>query len=231
MLARFSLAILFAVLVAASRPLATGGRHDLMAVGVRVEETVDGKPVQRLSLGMPGGAVLEAYETLLRSPASQALVQGTTVYAPAPGEGPGPRIVELVYYGRGSRAGRSPVVFSGKAAAEIPGAAEAYAAARSLASLPGPVTSAAARVLLRTTDDAAYRDALEALAAVQADAASGECLRTAKDREAPVTRRILAVQALKRLGGPRIYPDDFRSLAEDPDPMVRDAAGGGDVRR
>jgi len=218
MMARFSLGILFAVLVAASRPSNHGGANDLLAVGVRLE---DG----RLVMGMPEGKAREAYETLLRSPAKDALLQGTTVYAPAPAEpGKGPRIVEFVYYGHLSRAGRSPVVFDGPVGAALPGAAEAYEAARDLAGMPGPVTAAAARVLLASEDLGAYRDALHALAAVQADAASAEAVRTSLDAAAPAERRIAAIRVLKDLGGARAYPDVFRKLAADGSDLVRDAA-------
>jgi len=225
MLPRFSLGILFAVLAAASRPLAMGGTHDLLAVGVRVEETVDGIPVRRLALGMPVGRALGAYEKLLRSSGRAALVQGTTVYAPAPADpGPDPRVVEVIYYGHGSRAGRAPVVFTAPAGPGLPGAAEAREAGRELARLPGPVTAAAARVLLRTGDVEAYREALEALAGVEADAASAEARSTAADDAAPVLRRIVAIGILRRLGGATLHPDLFRRLAADPDPAIAGAA-------
>lgn len=225
MMARFSLGILFAVLVAASRPSATGGAHDLLAVGVRLESTVDGRPVRRLVLGMPEGKARDAYERLLRSPAKDALLQGTTVYAPAPKEaGSGDRIVEYVYYGHLSRAGRSPVVFTAPAGGALPGASEAYEAARELSVMPGPVTAAAARVLLDSGDLDSYRDALEALSAVQADAASAEAIRTALDAAAPVERRIVAIRVLRDLGGAKTYPDAFRKLAADSSELVRDAA-------
>ena len=218
MMARFSLGILFAVLVAASRPSTTGGAHDLLAVGVRLE---DG----RLILGMPEGKARDAYERLLRSPAKDALLQGTTVYAPSPKEADaGPRIVEYVYYGHMSRAGRAPVVFTAPADGVLPGAAEAYEAARELSVMPGPVTAAAARVLLNSEDLDSYRDALEALAAVQADAASAEASRTALDAAAPAGRRIVAIRVLRALGGAKAYPDAFRKLAADSSELVRDAA-------
>jgi hypothetical protein len=227
MLARLSLGILFAVLVAASRPTASGGAHDLLAVGVRVEETgPDGKVATRLVLGVPEGKALAAYESLIRSPAKDALLQGTTVYAPAP-EKPleGRRIVEFLYYGHGSRAGRSPVVFTAAPEASLPGAAEAYAAAVELSSMPGPVTAAAAKVLLASGDLASYADALEALSAAQADAASAEAVATAADPRASPERRVVAIRALRdRLGGARNYPRLFRDLAADASHLVRDAA-------
>jgi hypothetical protein len=226
MLSRFSLAFLFAVLVATSRPIATGGARDLLAVGVLVEETVEGKPTRRIAaLGMPEGAAREAYETLLRTAAGEALFLGTTVYAPAQGEpGPEPRIVGLVYYGSGSRAGRAPVVFTGPREVALPGAAEAWKVAQSLGAAPGPVTAAAAKVLLGTEDLASYRDALEALSTVEADAASAEAVGTAADASAPLPRRVVAIQVLKRMGGARLYPALFRRLAQDPEAVIRDAA-------
>lgn len=226
MFSRFSIAILFAVLVAASRPVVTGGAHDLLAVGVVVEETVDGKTVQRIpALGMPEGAARSAYESLLRTPAREALVLGTTVRAPAREEpGPGPRIVGLVFYGSASRAGRAPVMFTGPGDASLPGAAEAWRVAEALRGAPGPVTAAAAKVLLATEDVDAYRDALEALLSVEADAASAECLRTAVDPAAPLPRRLVAIGVLKEMGGARHHPDTFRALAADPDPAIVQAA-------
>ena len=64
MVTRFSLGILFAVLVAASSPSNAGGANDLLAVGVRM---ADGHVV----LGMPEGKARDAYERLLRSPAGE----------------------------------------------------------------------------------------------------------------------------------------------------------------
>jgi hypothetical protein len=218
MITRFSLGILFAVLVAASRPTTHGGANDLLVVGVRLG---DG----RLVLGMPEGRARDAYERLLRSPAKDALLQGTTVYAPAPAEPePGERIVELVYYGHRSRAGRAPVVFTAPSGTDLPGSKEAREAARELSGMPGPVTAAAAKVLLKTEDVASYRDALEALASVQADAASAEAIGMAFDASAPVERRIVAVRILKTLGGAKNYPKEFARLAADPSEHVREAA-------
>jgi hypothetical protein len=219
MIARFSLAILFAALVATSRPSTSGGANDLLAVGVRL---ADG----RLVLATPEGEAREAYELLLRSSAKDALLQGTTVYAPAPAAEPAelPGIVELVYYGHRSRVGRAPVVFTARDGRSLPGGAEAYAAARDLSRLPSAVTASAARVLLSTDDDAAYRDALEALAAVQSDAAASEARSTALDASAPVNRRIVAIRALKKAGGANAFPDVFAKLDADPLDFVRDAA-------
>lgn len=230
MLPRFSLAILFAVLVAAARPLPRGGAHDLLAVGVRVERSLDGGTVERLVLATPAEDSIRAYDALLRTPARQALLQGTTVHT-APGEGPPPegvRIRELVYYGHRTRAGRAPVAFTGDAAGAAAGSAEAWEVARGLASLPDTVTAAAARVLLRSPDDAAFRDALEALAGVRADLASTEALAVALapsgEGATSTVRRVVAVRALKSLGGAAVYPEAFRRLAEDPDALVREAA-------
>src|SRR5688572_24317084 len=113
MMERFALGILFAVLAAASRPSTTGGAHDLLAVGVRLE---DG----RLVLGMPEGRARDAYERLLRSPAKDDLLKGTTIHAPAPADaGPGPRIAEFVFYGHRSRAGRAAVAFTAPAGGDL----------------------------------------------------------------------------------------------------------------
>ncbi len=219
MMERFALGILFAVLVATSRPSQTGGVHDLLAVGVRLE---DG----RLVLGMPEGKARDAYERLIRSPAKVALlIEGGRIEAPAPGEsGTEPRIAEFVFYGHLSRPGRVSVVFTAPAGGDLPGAKEAWEAARDLAVMPGPVTAAAARVLIESSDLASYRDALGALAAVQADAASAEATKTALDAAAPVDRRLLAIRALRSLGGAKNHPDAFRQLAADPSEAVRDAA-------
>lgn len=226
MFSRFSLAILLAVLAAASKPLATGGTHDLLAFGVVVEETgADGKPVRRLALGMPEGDAKAAYEELLHTSARAALVQGTTVYAPAPAqEKEGPRVVEVIYYGHASRAGRAPVAFVDKPGAELPGATRAHEAGRGLARLPSTVTAAAARVLLRTHHVEAYAEALDALARVEADAASAEARVAAVDASAPIPRRIVAIRTLARLGGAAAHPEVYRRIAGDPEPAIRDAA-------
>jgi hypothetical protein len=223
MLSRFSLAILLAVLAAASKPLATGGTHDLLAFGAVVEETVDGKPVRRLCLGVPEGEARRAYEDLLRSSARAALVQGTTVYAAAKeSNSEGARVVEVIFYGHGSRAGRAPVVFQ-ESATPLPGADRALGAARELASLPGTVTAAAARVLLHTEDVEAYREALEALSRVAADTASAEARATALDPKAPVLRRVVAAKALAKLGGAAVHGDVYGKLAADPEPLIQDS--------
>jgi len=225
MLARFSLGILFAVLVAASRPASEGGARDLLAVGVRYETVENGKTVRRLALGVPDGKAREAYERLIRSRVRDDLLRGNTVFAPAPKEGDaGPRILEFVYYGHGSRAGRAPIAFTAPADGDLPGGPEAFAAAREIAGLPGPVTAAAARVLVESEDLASYRDALEALAGVQPDFAVAEAVRTARDVTAPVARRLIAVRALKSLGGAKVHPAAFAGLALDPNEEVRAAA-------
>jgi len=228
MIARFSLAALFAVLVAASRPAVTGGDHDLLAVGVRFEQAGGKGIATRTVLVAPTDESLEVYRGILGTGARAALLQGTTVFAPTPADQAGGprRIVELVYYGRRSRPGRAPVVFGGPAADTDPALAAAHAVARELAALPPTVTEAGARLLLQTGDDAAFRDALEALAEVKADAASGAA-RAAALAGGPgtsVARRVYAVQVLNRLGGARSFPDDYRRLRADDDPLVRDAA-------
>ena len=243
MLARFSLGILFAVLVAASRPVPTGGEHDLFAVGVGVQRIVHGKPevdekgnpVERFILAAPDREAVRAYDALMRSPARGALLQGTTVRAAAgkveadasrPEAEGGARILELVYYGHRSRAGRAPIVFTASPAEAPAGSAEAWEVARSIAALPDMVTAATARVLLRSPDDASFRDALEALAEVRADVASSEALAVALapagDESADSYRRLVAEKVLRRLGGPAVYPEAFRKLAEEA--RVRQAA-------
>jgi hypothetical protein len=244
MVIRFSLAILFAVIVAASRPVATGGDHDILAVGVRWEETVrtpkvetvDGRTVEtftervvpRLSIVAPTEEALEAHRRILATSARQALVQGSTVFAAHPADAPagGPRIRELVYYGVRSRPARSPVAF-GETSAEVPEAFRAaHEAALSIAALPSTVTGAGARLLLASPDDLAYRDALEALVQVKADAASAAALDTALSsgpRGASTGRRVISIRVLNRLGGDRAYPEAFRRLRGDDDPLVREA--------
>jgi hypothetical protein len=225
MLPRFALAVLFAVIASVSAPRIAGGSRDLLAVGATVERVSDG--ARRTVLGVPEGAAREAYEDLLRSSAREALLQGTTVYAPAPAEPETDwRVIEVVYYGTGSRAGRAPVVFTAPPGTDLPGAARARAAARHLASLPSTVTAAAARVLLGTEDVAAYADALGILASISPDAAAAEARRAATDASLPPERRIAAVRALRTeaLGGAAAFPEVFRALAADPDPQVKGAA-------
>ncbi len=241
MFARFSLAILFAVLVAVSRPTPSGGAHDLFAVGVRVDtgkRTDRGEVIERLVLATPDREAVHVYDLLLESPARPSLLQGSTVHATAPAAESdpsrleadrGPRILELVFYGHRSRAGRAPVVFTGGSGDPLPGSAEAWRLARGIAALPGSVTAAAARVLLHSPDDAAFGDALEALADVRADVASAEARAAALPAPGgpPVSsvRRVMAVMVLKRkLGGAAIYPEEFRKLAECDDPLVSRAA-------
>lgn len=229
MFSRFSLAIILAVLAAASKPLATGGTHDLLAFGVVVEEVVDGKPVRRLCLGVPEGEARKAYEDLLQTSARAALVQGTTVHADVPAQdSQQPRVVEVIYYGRGSRSGRAPVKFRESSFGEpeiptLPGAERALEAGRELASLPGTVTAAAARVLLRTEDVEAYREALDALCRVAADTASAEARATALDPKAPTLRRVVAARTLGKLGGAAVHGYVYGKLAADPEPLIRDA--------
>jgi len=228
MLIRFSLAALFAVLVAASRPHASGGDHDLLAVGVRWEEEVGGRRVTRLSVAAPTRAALEAHRAILRTSAREALLQGSGVFASTPaGAGGGRHVLEMVYYGVRSRAGRSPVAF-GDPAEGVPAAfAAAHGAALDIAALPPTVSEAGARLLLATDDDLAFRDALDALIEARADAASAAALtaiRSAGPGSASPSRRLLAVQALKRLGGAAAYPEDFRRLRQSDDPDIRAAA-------
>jgi hypothetical protein len=120
------------------------------------------------------------------------------------------------------------VRFEDAPAATVPGSLEALEAARDLASLPSSVTAAAALDLLRSPDDGAFRDALEALASVQADAAAGVARRTALpapgERIPPAARRVIAVKTLRALGGAAVFPGEFRKLAGDPDPLVAEAA-------
>jgi hypothetical protein len=239
MLIRFSFAILFAVLVAASRPVASGGDHEILAVGVRWEETIEverGGRVEkvtkpRLSIATPTADALAAHRAILKTSARAALLQGSTVFATTPAEAPpGPRILELVYYGTGrhSRAGRAPVAFGGTAAAAPAAFVAAHEAARAIAALPSSVTEAGARILLQSPDDLSFRDALEALLGVKADAASAAALRTALSSGpggASRERRVLAVQVLRdHLGGAAAYPAAFRTLRASDDPVVAEAA-------
>jgi hypothetical protein len=225
MLERFSIAAIFAVLVAASRPVVTGGDHDLLAVGVRTEEVVGGKPVVRTVISAPTEATLDAFNGILHTRARAALLQGTTVFAPTPADRAGDprRVVELVFYGVRSRPGRAPIAFGEAKDAPDPALAAAHAAARHLASLPPTVTEAGARLLLRSPDDSAFRDGLEALAAVKADAASGAARGTAFSG-ASTARRVYAIQVLRRLGGAAAYPEEFRRLRASDDALVREAA-------
>ncbi len=243
---RFALGILLAAVVAFSRPVATGGAHDLLAVGVVVEEVIDvvaeqapeqgpGKGMERKTekktvtwtvLSVPTREAVEAFDALLRTQARAALLQGSGVHAPAPsGDAGSPRIVELVFYGVRSRDGRSPVRFDGTE--PLPGSEGAWRAAQALAKAPAPVTASAARVLLGSRDVEAVRDALEALAAVRADVAVTEALAVAEDAARPPECRIVAIRVLKSkpLGGKARAPEAFRRLAADADPLVAGEAG------
>jgi hypothetical protein len=231
MLARFSLGVIFAVLVAASRPVATGGDHDLLAVGVRWEETVRGRVVPGLTVVAPTAESLAAHRAILGTSARQALVQGSGVFASAPASSAGDarRIRELVYYGVRSRPARAPVSFGEPAGeGEVPAAfAAVHGAARAIAALPPTVTAAGASILLDSPDDLAFRDALEALLQVKADAASAAALGAALaagSGGASTGRRLISIRVLNRLGGERAYPEAFRRLRGDEDPLVREAA-------
>jgi hypothetical protein len=226
MIARFSIAAIFAVLVAASRPAVTGGDHDLLAVGVRTEETVGGKVVARTVIAAPTDEAIAAYRAILHTGARAALLQGTTVFGPTPADrAQDPqRVVELVFYGVRSRAGRAPIAFGEIAEKPDPALAGAHAAARSLAALPPTVTEAGARLLLQSDDDAAFRDGLEALAAAKADAASGAARAAALAEGASSARRVYAIQVLERLGGSRAYQAEWVRLRASADPLVREAA-------
>jgi hypothetical protein len=222
MLDRCALALMLAVVAAASRPRASGGAHDLLAVGAVVEETRDGRVERRLVLGMPEGAAREAYEAILRGPAARAVVQGTAVAVPARPATGRVKVIEVRFYGRGSRAGRAAVTYDAAAGvADLPGADALHDAAAVLAGLPGPVTGAAARVLLRTDDVAAYADALEALAAVDAGAAAAEALRTAADESLAPARRTTALRTLQSLGGRKAFGEAFERAAASVDAALR----------
>lgn len=226
MIARFSIAAIFAVLVAASRPAVTGGDHDLLAVGVRTEETVGGKVVARTVITAPTDDAIAAYRGILHTGARAALLQGTTVFAPTPADRAADprRVVELVFYGIRSRPGRAPVAFGEIAEKPDPALAGAHAAARALADLPPSVTEAGARLLLQSDDDTAFRDGLDALAAAKADAASGAARTAALASGTSSARRVYAIQVLQRLGGARAYPDVWIRLRASDDPLVREAA-------
>lgn len=216
---RFALAGVFAVLVAASRPVATGGAHDFIAVGAVVADaTAPGGT--RLHLAAPTAETIAAYDALLRTPARAALLQGTTVHAGAPGAGDAP--LALVFYGHRSRAGKAVVSFTGDQPLAATGTA--LEAARTVASLTPAVTATAARVLLESPDTGALADALETLAVVRADVAAAEALRIAGDGRGDTTRRLIAVKTLRALGGPAQFPGAFARLAADADPAIAAAA-------
>jgi len=233
MFARFSLAILVAVVVAAGRPEAAGGTHDLVAVGARFEIPSEDGPGILTTLTVPTKEAIGAYRLLLRSEGRAALLQGSTVYAALPaGETAttpnGARIVEVVFYGRRSRTARSAVVFTDPSVTALSGAAETLALARTLAAVPPSVTTAAGRVLAAETgDDLVFGESLEILIASSPEAASSEALKVlalhGAEGTSLSTRRIQAAHRLKALGGARVYPDLFRRLAEDADPLVRAA--------
>jgi hypothetical protein len=218
---RFALALMLAVVAAASRPRAAGGTHDLLAVGVVVEETREGRTERRFVLGMPEGAAKEAYETFLRGPAARALVQGSPVAVPARPASGNVKVVEVLFYGRASRAGRASIAFAAAGATELDGADALHDAAAALAALPPTVTGAAARVLLRSEDTAAYADALEVLASVHAGSAAAEAMRTASDEAAAPARRTVALKVLQGLGGRKAFGEPFERAAISVDAALR----------
>ncbi|MCK6480388.1 MAG: hypothetical protein L6R43_09615 [Planctomycetes bacterium] len=221
---RFSLAILFAVLVAASRPVATGGHHDFLAVGVVVEKEGAAGPQRRLVLSIPTPESLAAFDALLRTGSRTDLLRGEPIEAGPPPADPatGEVVRELVYYGRGTRAGRAPLRFEGSST--LGADSGAGAAALGIARLTPAVTAASARVLLGSEDHRALADALDALVAVRSDVAAAEALAIAGDRSKDAARRVLAVRALWRLGGPAAHREAFEALVADPDAHVAEEA-------
>ena len=173
---------------------------------------------------MPDHASLKAYEAILRSPSGSDLVKKTVVQFTRPVQST-LKVQELVFYGRRSRAGCARIVFTPDRADPAPGAVQALEAARVIAAGSDSGTAAAARVILHeTSDDVAFVDALHVLAAVDAIGASGEARAASGNRALSSPRRIAAIRVLKTLGGAASHPDEFRALAADPDPLVRDAA-------
>ena len=221
---RFSLAILFAVLAVASRPVATGGHHDFLAVGVVVAATgPDGRPEERVILSVPTPETLAVYDALLESEARAAILQGAAVHAgPLAAGEKDPVVKELVFYGLRSRAGRAAVSFDGES--DLSARTGAGKAALALAALPDPVTTAAARVLLSSDDGGALADALKELVRTRTEIAASEARALAADRSRDPAVRLMAIRTLKGLGGANLYPDLFRDLAADPEPAVAAAA-------
>jgi hypothetical protein len=221
---RFTLVVIFAVLAAASRPVATGGEHDLLAVGVVLEADQGAKTATRTILSMPDEVSLKAYEAILRSPSGPDLVKKTVVHFTRPVQST-LKVRELVFYGRRSRAGCARIMFTPDRADPAPGATQALEAARVLATGTDSGTAAAARVVLHeTSDDVAFGEALRALAAVDAIGASGEARSASANRALSAPRRVEAIRVLQSLGGAKAHPEEFRALAADPDPLVSDAA-------
>ena len=235
-MARFALAILFAVLVAASRPVPSGGVHDLLAVGVVTQEVIGGRTVGHSYLSPPTQDAVDAYNVLLRSPAREALVQGTGVHAfrpasatPIEGANPGqsdkdspPRILWLRFYGTRSRTGGANVLFDGTKPLE--GSDQAWKLAEAVSHVSPAVTAAAARVLLSSEDDDAVGDALYSLATSRPDVATAEAMRIALDATLPASRRVVAIGVHKSLGGAKNAPAEYARLAADADPLVAAAA-------
>ncbi len=228
MLARFSLAALVAVVVATARPVASGGTHDLLAVGVRVRSAAG----ETVRLSAPTEQALAIYEELLRTPARPYLPMGQPVLLQR-GSGLEGSTVTLLYFGRGSRAGVAPVEFGESRTADSAAAPKtgrrAWQLAKALAEGGSAGTESAALVLLGQGSDAAAGMALEALAQVRPDraaaAAAGILFPEDAVQARSSVRRLYAVRVLRdRLGGAASFPDLFRRLADDPDDLVRETA-------
>lgn len=229
MLARFSMAALFTILVALGRPVATGGAHDLVAVGVvRVE--ADG--TERVILTVPTAHSLEAYEKLLDSPARNHLLHGgvRTLSIPEGSlDGVAGTLREISFFGVRSRAGVATITFGPEvpAAEADPGMEEAAAVARSIAALSPAASAAAARVVVQSPNQEAFTQGLRAL--VQADpmiasTVARETALPATGHPAPADRRIYAISVLKELGGRASFPGEFARLDDDADAFIRAAA-------
>jgi hypothetical protein len=236
MLIRFSMAALIAVLVAMGRPVPTGGDHDLLAVGVVVEQ--DGK--SRTFMTVPTEEALHAYHLLLESPARNHLVHGgirslpvpeseLTTLATSAGGNAGARVIEISFFGKRSRSDTSTIVFGDAVPdADAPrGMAETVRVARAVASLPASASSAAAQTVLRVADETAFTFALRTLQQSDPLVAASVARATALPPHGipvPVERRVLAISVLKALGGRAVFPAEFRALEQDFEPLVRGAA-------
>ncbi|MHC4820261.1 MAG: hypothetical protein ACYTDX_00905 [Planctomycetota bacterium] len=235
MFVRATLVFILAVVVAMSRPIATGGDHDLVAVGVRI---AGGENVH-LVMSPATDAAKDAYRALLRSSAHDQLLQGTEVHAHLPAEllksDDGTTLVSLAFYGKGSRAGRAIVTFSDEGDA-LDVTVEALEAARpsvdfawTVSSMSSAVSGSAARLVLGAGDPDAMQDAFDVLVKTNPDSASAEAQRIALDQPevpdaATTVRRILAVRVLQSLGGDKVFPMVFEKLRNDRDENVASMA-------
>jgi len=175
----------------------------------------------------PTPAALHALDLLLGSLEGRHLLEGAMVPTKAVKgmQREGYAVRELVFYGRGSRPGRFGVIFSPDTRGVLAGTLEAQEAGEALFPVPDSVSGPAARLLLSNPSDAAFGDALMVLLRTRPEEASGAALRVVREpRGASAGRRLAAAEALHALGGRRVYPEEFRRLAEDPDREVREIA-------